>query len=88
MSIQSLLKFRYALGQGAASFAVDIEEAEHDGVSEGIAAAVRLSQHQIQRRNEKSFLKEESTGDAYNLFAFPSGVLFNRFEIQPSLGED
>lgn len=64
MSIQSLLKFRYALGQGAASFAVDIEEAEHDGVSEGIAAAVRLSQHQIQRRNEKSFLKEESTGNS------------------------
>ncbi|KAK4594603.1 hypothetical protein RGQ29_018329 [Quercus rubra] len=61
MSIQSLLKFRYALGQGTASFAVDIEEAVHDGVSEGIATAVRLSQHQIQRRNEKSFLKEEST---------------------------
>lgn len=68
MSIQSLLKFRYALGQGIASFAVDIEEAVHDGVSEGIATAVRLSQHQIQRRNEKSFLKEESTGNSEVLY--------------------
>lgn len=68
MSIQSLLKFRYTLGQEAESFAVDLKRLVHDGVSEGTAAAVRLSQHQIQRRNEKSFLKEESTGNSEVLY--------------------
>ncbi|KAL4598330.1 hypothetical protein ACB092_11G052900 [Castanea dentata] len=49
----------YALSQGAAAFAVDIEETVHHGVSNGIAASVSLSQHQIQRRNEEKFLEEE-----------------------------
>ncbi|GMY33370.1 molybdenum cofactor sulfurase isoform X2, partial [Fagus crenata] len=73
----------YALGQGAAAFAVDIEEAVHHGVSRGIAASVSLSQHQIQRRNVERFLGEEPTGDAYNLFAFPSECNFSglRFSL-------
>ncbi|KAM3732066.1 hypothetical protein ACB098_11G032800 [Castanea mollissima] len=73
----------YALSQGAAAFAVDIEETVHHGVSNGIAASVSLSQHQIQRRNEEKFLEEELIGDAYNLFAFPSECNFSglRFSL-------
>jgi len=42
----------------------------HHGVSNGIAASVSLSQHQIQRRNEEKFLEEELIGsyDVYNMF--------------------
>ncbi|KAK7846169.1 molybdenum cofactor sulfurase [Quercus suber] len=65
----------YALSQGAAAFAVDIEETVHHGVSNGIAASVSLSQHQIQRRNEEKFLEEELI-DAAKLLkkAYFSGV--------------
>ncbi|KAM6594810.1 hypothetical protein CsatA_002513 [Cannabis sativa] len=67
----------YALKQGAAAFAIDIEEDAHDSTS------MRILQHQVQRRNEAKFLQEERTGNAYNLFAFPSECNFSgsRFNL-------
>ncbi|XP_034211931.1 molybdenum cofactor sulfurase isoform X3 [Prunus dulcis] len=72
----------YALDQGAAAFAMDVEETVHHGVSNGTAASMKVLQHQVQRRNEASSL-EEPTGEAYNLFAFPSECNFSglRFSL-------
>ncbi|XP_062115811.1 molybdenum cofactor sulfurase isoform X2 [Humulus lupulus] len=63
--------------QGAAAFAIDIEEDAHDSTS------MRVLQHQVQRRNEAKFLQDEWTGNAYNLFAFPSECNFSgsRFSL-------
>ncbi|GMN56533.1 hypothetical protein TIFTF001_025648 [Ficus carica] len=70
----------YALSQGAAAFAIDIEESVHE--SNGRVTSMRVSQHQVQRRNDAKSFQHESKGDAYNLFAFPSecnftGLRFN-----------
>ncbi|BFG28744.1 hypothetical protein CerSpe_150180 [Prunus speciosa] len=72
----------YALDQGAAAFAIDVEETVRHGVSNGTAASMKVLQHQVQRRNEASSL-EEPTGEAYNLFAFPSECNFSglRFSL-------
>ncbi|CAK9157769.1 unnamed protein product [Ilex paraguariensis] len=72
----------YALSQGAAAIAVDIEEAAHDSGSTNPASSHKVLQHQMQRRSEARVVDEELIGDAYNLFAFPSecnfsGVRFN-----------
>ncbi|XP_059443756.1 molybdenum cofactor sulfurase isoform X3 [Corylus avellana] len=73
----------YALGQGAAAFAIDIEETLHHVASRSTVVPVRVSQHQIQRRSEARFLEKEPTGDTYNLFAFPSECNFSglRFNL-------
>ncbi|XP_062168774.1 molybdenum cofactor sulfurase isoform X2 [Alnus glutinosa] len=73
----------YALGQGAAAFAIDIEEAVQHVVSRSTVVPVRVSQHQIQRRSETRFREKEPTGDTYNLFAFPSECNFSglRFSL-------
>ncbi|KAG2679697.1 hypothetical protein I3760_11G063500 [Carya illinoinensis] len=71
----------YALSQGSAAFAIDIEESlDH---SRGNLMSVKVSQHQIQRRNEARFFEKEPTGGAYNLFAFPSECNFSglRFSL-------
>ncbi|XP_060967881.1 molybdenum cofactor sulfurase isoform X3 [Cannabis sativa] len=75
--IMNPLILLYALKQGAAAFAIDIEEDAHDSTS------MRILQHQVQRRNEAKFLQEERTGNAYNLFAFPSECNFSgsRFNL-------
>ncbi|MED6130548.1 Molybdenum cofactor sulfurase [Stylosanthes scabra] len=72
----------YALGQGAASIAVDIEENETPGVS-GENITMKISPHQVQRRKVTRLLEEEPAGHVYNLFAFPSECNFSglRFDL-------
>ncbi|KAK2972002.1 hypothetical protein RJ640_005022 [Escallonia rubra] len=70
----------YALSKGAAAFAVDIKEARRDGSRTG--SCMKVSQRHVQIRSEARLLEEEPTGNAFNLFAFPSecnfsGVRFN-----------
>ncbi|OMO53429.1 Aminotransferase, class V/Cysteine desulfurase [Corchorus olitorius] len=75
----------YALSQGAAAFAVDVREAVHqDGASKSPVTSVKISQHPVQRRSEAGMLEGELTGDAYNLFAFPSECNFSgsRFNLE------
>ncbi|PON58797.1 Glycine dehydrogenase [Trema orientale] len=71
----------YALDQGATAFAIDIEEFAQD------KASMRVLQHQAQRRNEAKFHQDELTGDAYNLFAFPSECNFSGFRFSLDLVE-
>ncbi|KAF5477378.1 hypothetical protein F2P56_004025 [Juglans regia] len=73
----------YALSHGSAAFAIDIEESMDHEVSRGNLMSVKVSQHQIQRRNEARFFEKEPTGGAYNLFAFPSECNFSglRFSL-------
>ncbi|XP_020969790.1 molybdenum cofactor sulfurase isoform X2 [Arachis ipaensis] len=72
----------YALGQGAASIAVDIEENEAPGVS-GENIAMKISPHQVQRRKVAGLLEGKPDGHVYNLFAFPSECNFSglRFDL-------
>ncbi|XP_021288794.1 molybdenum cofactor sulfurase isoform X2 [Herrania umbratica] len=74
----------YALSQGAAAFAVDIKEAVGQGGASGSpVTSVKISQLPVQRRNEAEVLEGELTGDAFNLFAFPSECNFSglRFSL-------
>ncbi|KAF3438269.1 hypothetical protein FNV43_RR21030 [Rhamnella rubrinervis] len=73
----------YALDKGATALAVDVEETVHEKVSRGSAASIRVSGHQVQRRNEAKSLENEPTGDEHNLFAFPSECNFSglRFNL-------
>ncbi|CAN8293056.1 unnamed protein product [Cochlearia groenlandica] len=73
----------YALGQGASACAVDIEEAANQpGQLASSGPFIRVKHRDMQTRNISKLQKEEPTGDAYNLFAFPSecnftGLRFN-----------
>ncbi|KAG4213196.1 hypothetical protein ERO13_A01G039700v2 [Gossypium hirsutum] len=68
----------YALNQGAAAFAVDINEAvDQGGASRSSLTSFKVIQHPVQIRNEAKVLEGELTGDAYNLFAFPSECNFS-----------
>ncbi|XP_057950227.1 molybdenum cofactor sulfurase isoform X2 [Malania oleifera] len=74
----------YALHQGAAAFAMDIEDADCCcAVSGSKTPSFRVTKHPIQRRTEARFLEEEPIGKAYNLFAFPSECNFSgvRFSL-------
>ncbi|KAL9412479.1 hypothetical protein AB3S75_045995 [Citrus x aurantiifolia] len=74
----------YALSQGAAAFAIDVEEAvDNDGLSESLVTSTKISLHPIQRRKGASFPERDPAGDAYNLFAFPSECNFSgsRFNL-------
>ncbi|XP_011012128.1 PREDICTED: molybdenum cofactor sulfurase isoform X6 [Populus euphratica] len=53
------------------------------GASGGQEERVKLSPHATQRRNEAKILEEEPSGNAYNLFAFPSECNFSglRFSL-------
>ncbi|XP_075093077.1 molybdenum cofactor sulfurase isoform X2 [Nicotiana tabacum] len=75
----------YALSKGAAAFAVDIEESTHLGESESPKSNLKLTQHHVQRRSECGELKEGTTGNAYNLFAFPSECNFSGRKFYPYL---
>ncbi|KAK7405438.1 hypothetical protein VNO78_06733 [Psophocarpus tetragonolobus] len=66
----------YALGQGAAAIAVDIEDDIHPEIT-GEAISTKISLHQVQRRKVVRLPEGETTGDAYNLFAFPSECNFS-----------
>ncbi|KAH9646373.1 Molybdenum cofactor sulfurase [Citrus sinensis] len=75
---------RYALSQGAAAFAIDVEEAvDNDGLSESLVTSTKISLLPIQRRKGASFPERDPAGDAYNLFAFPSECNFSgsRFNL-------
>ncbi|XP_024008774.1 molybdenum cofactor sulfurase isoform X2 [Eutrema salsugineum] len=73
----------YALGQGASACAVDIEEtANKPGQLASSGPFIKVKHRAVQMRNTSKLQKEESRGDAYNLFAFPSecnftGLRFN-----------
>ncbi|KAI4315919.1 hypothetical protein L6164_023948 [Bauhinia variegata] len=71
----------YALGQGASAIAVDIEDV-HPAVSAD-AVSMRISPHQIQRREGAQLVEGELNGHVYNLFAFPSECNFSglRFNL-------
>ncbi|CAK8575226.1 unnamed protein product [Lathyrus sativus] len=71
----------YALGQGAAAIAVDIEDI-HPRL-EGENFSTKISLHQAQRRKVAGLQEGEPTGDVYNLFAFPSECNFSglRFDL-------
>lgn len=54
---------RYALSQGAAAFAIDIDEAVHDdGLSETPKTSTSVSLHALQRRYN-SFTNGDLTGN-------------------------
>ncbi|KAK6934806.1 Molybdenum cofactor sulfurase, C-terminal, partial [Dillenia turbinata] len=82
----------YALNQGAAAVAVDIEDAPQNAKSgnavpqngkPGSLTSIKLSHHSIQKRNQAGYRQEVPTGDACNLFAFPSECNFSgvRFSL-------
>ncbi|KAF7140730.1 hypothetical protein RHSIM_Rhsim06G0239800 [Rhododendron simsii] len=69
---------KYALSKGATSFAIDIEEAAHeDGGCKSPVSSIKFLQRPTLRRNEATLLEEEPSGNAYNLFAFPSECNFS-----------
>lgn len=59
----TLTRFRYALNEGAAAIAVDVEEDMHPGIS-GDAISMRISPHQVQRRKVAGLLEGEPTGNS------------------------
>ncbi|KAL3503734.1 hypothetical protein ACH5RR_038183 [Cinchona calisaya] len=73
----------YALNQGAAALAVDIEETVEHGESRSPKSAIRIFQHNELRRSERRLSKEDPTCGIYNLFAFPSECNFSgtRFNL-------
>ncbi|KAF5730824.1 molybdenum cofactor sulfurase [Tripterygium wilfordii] len=74
----------YALSQGAAAFAIDIEEElHHSGICD--AHSVKMSQHPVQRRKDARSLERDPTGTSFNLFAFPSECNFSGLRFKPEL---
>ncbi|WJX49485.1 Molybdenum cofactor sulfurase [Trifolium repens] len=71
----------YALDQGAAAIAVDIEDVNPRIEDENFSTKISL--HQVQRRKAAGLLEGEPMGDVYNLFAFPSECNFSglRFDL-------
>lgn len=55
--------FRYALSKGATSFAIDIEEAAHDGGGcKSPVSSIKVLRRPTLRRNEATLLEEEPSG--------------------------
>ncbi|KZV31597.1 molybdenum cofactor sulfurase-like [Dorcoceras hygrometricum] len=74
----------YALREGAAAIAVDIEaNAIHNQRFSG-KSAVNITPHHVQLRREAGCGKKEFTSNTYNLFAFPSECNFSgqRFNLE------
>ena len=71
----SLTSFRYALDQGAAAIAADIEGDEHPGIS-GEKITMKISPHQVQRRRVARLLEGEPTGNSLRSW-YVSGLLNN-----------
>nr|GLL38252.1 molybdenum cofactor sulfurase [Ipomoea trifida] len=63
--------------KGAAAFAIDVEDTDSNVNSQSHQSAFKISHSPVQRRSEAGMLKEESTGNIYNLFAFPSECNFS-----------
>ncbi|KAJ1377901.1 Pyridoxal phosphate-dependent transferase, major domain, partial [Sesbania bispinosa] len=80
----SLTSIRYALGQGAATIAVDIEE-DVDPRITGETISSKISLRQAQRRKVAELVEGEPTGDVFNLFAFPSECNFSGFRFDLDL---
>ncbi|XP_072962206.1 molybdenum cofactor sulfurase isoform X2 [Typha angustifolia] len=67
----------YALKNGAAALAVDIEEVEHCNVQDGAhESSIQILKHSLQRRAE-NILPQDPQGTVYNMFAFPSECNFS-----------
>lgn len=64
-----LTSIRYALNQGAAAIAVDIEEDMHPGIS-GDTISMRISPHQVQSRKIAGLQDVEPTGNFYSHILF------------------
>ncbi|XXG68836.1 hypothetical protein AAC387_Pa06g1841 [Persea americana] len=76
----------YALNQGAAAVAVDIEEVKYlTGLSKSNISSVKVLQHPIQRRTQAMSPAEISDGGIYNLFAFPSECNFSGVKFDLNL---
>ncbi|KAF5731289.1 Molybdenum cofactor sulfurase (LOS5) (ABA3) isoform 1 [Tripterygium wilfordii] len=64
--LSALIDSRYALSQGAAAFAIDIEEElHHSGICD--AHSVKMSQHLVQRRKDARSLERDPTGLRFKL---------------------
>ncbi|KAG8386614.1 hypothetical protein BUALT_Bualt03G0166800 [Buddleja alternifolia] len=73
----------YALHEGAAAIAVDVEDvADLDRRCSG-NSAIKVIPHRVQRRGEAGCRRKQQTSDTYNLFAFPSECNFSglRFNL-------
>ncbi|XP_051124906.1 molybdenum cofactor sulfurase isoform X2 [Andrographis paniculata] len=67
----------YALREGSAAIAVDIENVcDLDPRCSG-EPAIRFIPHSLQKRGETGFREKDQTSDTYNLFAFPSECNFS-----------
>ncbi|XP_059661845.1 molybdenum cofactor sulfurase isoform X2 [Cornus florida] len=72
--------------EGASAVAVDIEKVTyHAGGSADPISSIKVLQHSIQKRNGDRFLEEKPTGNAYNLFAFPSECNFSGLRLDLDL---
>lgn len=90
--------FRYALSKGATSFAIDIEEAAHDGGGcKSPVSSIKVLQRPTLRRNEATLLEEEPSGASLVkpetrefflsigfFFPFLSFLLFPQFSLSAS----
>ncbi|XP_043688948.1 molybdenum cofactor sulfurase isoform X2 [Telopea speciosissima] len=82
----------YALDQGAVAFAVDVEEDQHkNGVLRKDGSTIKVAQYPVQRRNAGRLQDESpggnSSGDVYNLFAFPSECNFSGVKFSLDLAK-
>ncbi|XP_073149560.1 molybdenum cofactor sulfurase isoform X2 [Henckelia pumila] len=73
----------YALREGAAAIAVDIELNSIQNQRLSSKSAVNIAPHHVQTRREAYCGKKEFTSNTYNLFAFPSECNFSgqRFKL-------
>ncbi|XP_042007194.1 molybdenum cofactor sulfurase-like isoform X2 [Salvia splendens] len=73
----------YALRQGAAAIAVDIEDITESDAMSGKKSGIKIVPHTVQRRGEADCGKIDETSETYNLFAFPSECNFSglRFNL-------
>ncbi|XP_057765284.1 molybdenum cofactor sulfurase [Salvia miltiorrhiza] len=73
----------YALREGAAAIAVDIEDIADFHTTSGRKSVIKIVPHTVQRRGEADCRKIHETSETYNLFAFPSECNFSglRFNL-------
>ncbi|KAG6405172.1 hypothetical protein SASPL_132758 [Salvia splendens] len=73
----------YALRQGSAAIAVDIEDITESDAMSDRKSGIKIVPHTVQRRGEADFGKIDETSETYNLFAFPSECNFSglRFNL-------
>ncbi|KAH6761763.1 molybdenum cofactor sulfurase [Perilla frutescens var. hirtella] len=73
----------YALREGAAAIAVDIEDVADFDLISGRKSVINIVPHTVQKRGEADCNKKEETSETYNLFAFPSECNFSglRFNL-------